>query len=47
VTYRAAGQDRSANVRHPWLIDKIPVGARLTVYLDPRGLLTDDQGARG
>ena len=39
VSYPAQGADRSADLRAPWLIDKIPVGTVLTVYVEP-----DDPG---
>jgi hypothetical protein len=35
VSYPAQGQARSANLRYPWVIDKLPVGHVLTVYVDP------------
>jgi hypothetical protein len=35
VGYTAQGRARSADLRAPWLIDKIPVGQALTVYVDP------------
>jgi hypothetical protein len=35
VSYTAQGQARTANLRYPWVIDKIPVGQALTVYVDP------------
>jgi hypothetical protein len=35
VQYTAAGGTRSADLRKPWLIDKMPVGQVLTVYVDP------------
>jgi hypothetical protein len=34
VRYTARGATRSANLRAPWLIDKMPVGQVLTVYVD-------------
>ncbi len=35
VSYTAQGQARTANLRYPWVIDKIPVGQVLTIYVDP------------
>ncbi|GIF64093.1 hypothetical protein Ais01nite_21280 [Asanoa ishikariensis] len=35
VRYTAQGQARTANLRYPWVIDKIPVGQALTVHVDP------------
>jgi hypothetical protein len=35
VSYTAQGQARTADLRYPWVIDKIPVGQALTVYVDP------------
>ncbi|WP_221329483.1 hypothetical protein [Actinoplanes sp. L3-i22] len=35
VSYTAEGRDRSADLRAPWLIDKMPIGQALTVYPDP------------
>jgi hypothetical protein len=35
VSYTAQGQARTADLRYPWVIDKIPVGQALTVYIDP------------
>jgi hypothetical protein len=34
VSYPARGQARSANLRYPWVIDKIPTGQILTIYVD-------------
>ncbi|MGX6606788.1 hypothetical protein ACWKSP_32380 [Micromonosporaceae bacterium Da 78-11] len=35
VTYPAGGGERTADLRAPWLIDKMPIGRTLTVYVDP------------
>ncbi|GAA2710988.1 hypothetical protein Apa02nite_083590 [Actinoplanes palleronii] len=35
VGYTVLGQARSADLRAPWLIDKMPVGRAVTVYVDP------------
>ncbi|WP_155375272.1 DUF3592 domain-containing protein [Catellatospora vulcania] len=35
VGYTAQGQARTAELRYPWVIDAIPVGQALTVYVDP------------
>ncbi|MBB5868487.1 hypothetical protein F4553_001866 [Allocatelliglobosispora scoriae] len=34
VSYTAQEQNRTADLRYPWVIDKIPVGRALTVYVD-------------
>jgi uncharacterized protein DUF3592 len=34
VRYPARGETRSANLRAPWLIDKMAIGQVLTVYVD-------------
>jgi len=35
VRYTAQGQPRTADLRYPWVIDKIPLGQALTVHVDP------------
>lgn len=35
VGYTVRGETRSADLRAPWLIDKMPVGQVMTVYVDP------------
>ncbi|MGA5302869.1 DUF3592 domain-containing protein [Nucisporomicrobium flavum] len=34
VRYTVQGTARSADLRYPWVIDKLPVGSELTVYVD-------------
>jgi hypothetical protein len=35
VSYTAQGKARSADLRYPWVIDKMRIGQALTVYVDP------------
>jgi len=35
VSYTVQGEQHSANLRHPWIMDKVREGRELTIYADP------------